>query len=121
MKLPDRVFTNRPPANLAPKSVYYLPASDRAFSEDVQRWLRCHPLSYDLGGSDGEFARCPTCEQWTGQDGCDVRQLVQAGDLEAARDLHDEREWPAGTGKATTKFKGMAPDYRQVTFKHLVG
>lgn len=101
--------------NLAPASVYHLPAADLDQPADVQAWLRCHPLAYDLGG---KFRRCPTCEQWTGVRGCDVRALAEAGDVDAARRLHEQREWPAGTGEATTAYSGMTADYRLVTFQH---
>jgi hypothetical protein len=116
--LPRTIFTGRPPVNLVPKSTYYLPKSDRELPDDVREWLRCHPIAYDLVGG-GRFARCPVCEEWAGDKGCEVRRLTVAGGFEDARRLHDQREWPAQTGRATTKFKGMKPNYQQVTFRYV--
>lgn len=118
MRLPDPVFFSRPPANLVPKSTYYLPKSDQSLPDDVRELLRYHPLSYVLDGG-GRFARCSVCEEWTDGDGCEVRRLVATGDVEEARRLHNQREWPAQTGRATTKFRGVKPNYRQVTFEYV--
>lgn len=109
------VFTGRLPANAVPESTYRLPASDHDLPDPVRDLLRVHPIAYGIGRE--WFARCPTCEQWTRDGGCDVRKLAP-DDIEAARKLHDEREWPASTGKATTTFRGMKPDYSRVTFEY---
>lgn len=108
------VFSRRA-ANLVPESTYRLPASDRDLPAAAQGLLRAHPIAYGIGRE--WFARCPTCEQWTNDGGCDVRQLARK-DLDGGRTLHDQREWPSGTGKATTAFRGMKPDYRLVTFEY---
>lgn len=120
------IFNPNPP-NVVPKSTYELPASDRELpgdvqQGDVQQWLRVHPLAYVFPDGD-RYLRCPTCEEWTaGRGGCDVRQLVNEGQIDEARELHHKREWPMGTGMnggVKASLLGMKPSYRRVTFVRL--
>jgi hypothetical protein len=103
--------------NRVPAGTYHLPASDLALPEDTKALLRRHPIAYTLDAG-GCFNRCPVCEQWTAEGGCDVRKAVAAGDVALAARLDREREWPANTGKATTTFRGMAADYSSVRFAY---
>lgn len=111
------IFTGIRGPVVVPESVYLLPPTDKDLPKDVQGLLKVHPIAYRLENS-GWFIRCPTCEEWTKGEGCTVRRLADACDIEQARELHQQREWPAGTKGAKTRFRGMKPDYRLVTFQY---